>query len=70
MKLLRNEQRKSYKNEIYIYIYIFVKKNLTINMLNIKNIIKLVTIVIVQGNIVMLHIAHVIGSIRYLKNEI
>ena len=38
---------------------IFVNKSLTINMLKIKNIIKLEIIVIIQGNIEVLHIAYV-----------
>ena len=37
----------------------FVKKNLKINMLKIKNIVKLETIVIIQENIELLHIAYV-----------
>ena len=39
---------------------IFVKKNLKINMLKIKNIVKLGIIVIIQVNIEELHIAYVI----------
>ena len=39
---------------------LFVKKTLSINMLKIKNIVNLGTIVIMQGNIEMLHIAYVI----------
>ena len=39
---------------------IFAKRNLKINILKIKNIVKLEIIVIVQGNIEMLHIAYVI----------
>ena len=39
---------------------LFVKKTLSINMLKIKNIVNLGTIVIIQGNIEMLHIAYVI----------
>ena len=36
---------------------IFVKKKLKTNMCKIKNIVKLEVIVIIQGNIEMLHIA-------------
>ena len=39
---------------------IFVKKNLKINIWNIKNIVKLEIIIIIQGNIDVLRIAHVI----------
>ena len=39
---------------------IFVKKKLKINMRKIKNIVKLETVVIVQVNIEVLHIAYVI----------
>ena len=39
---------------------IIVKNNLKINMLTIKNIVKLATIVIMQVNIEVTHIAHVI----------
>ena len=39
---------------------LFVKKTLSINMLKIKNIVNLGTIVIIQGNVEMLHIAYVI----------
>ena len=43
---------------------IFAKKNLKINMLQIKNIIKLRTTVIIQENVEVLHIVYV--SIVYL----
>ena len=49
MKLLTNKQRESY-----------VTINLTINMLKIKNIVKLKTIVTIQGNIEVLDTAYVI----------
>ena len=39
---------------------IFLKKNIKMNMLEIKNIIKLETIVIIPANIMLLHIAYVI----------
>ena len=39
---------------------IFVKKNVKINMLKIKNIEKLGTIITIQGNIEVLHIAYII----------
>ena len=42
-------------------------KKLKINMLKIKNIKTLETIVIIQENIEVLHIAYVIESIVYLK---
>ena len=38
----------------------FVKENLKINILKIRNIVKLHTIVIIQGNMEMLHIAYLI----------
>ena len=37
-----------------------VKKNLKFNMLKIKNIVKLETVVIIQGNIEVLHITYAI----------
>ena len=46
---------------------LFVKKYLMINMLMIKNIVKLGTIVSIQVDIELLHIAYVINSIVYLK---
>ena len=45
---------------------IFVKKKLKINISNIKNIVKLKIIVIIQGNIEVPHIAYVIENILYL----
>ena len=39
---------------------IFVRKNLKVSMLKIKNIVKLGTIVIKQGNMEVLHIAYAI----------
>ena len=39
---------------------IFVKRNLKVNMWQIKNIVKLEIIVIIQGNIEVLRIAYVI----------
>ena len=38
----------------------FVKTNLKISMMNVKNIVKLGTIVIIQVNIEVLHISYVI----------
>ena len=38
----------------------FVRKNFNINMIKIKNIVKLGTTVIMQGNIDVLHIEYVI----------
>ena len=38
----------------------FVKANLKISMMNVKNIVKLGTIVIIQVNIEVLHILYVI----------
>ena len=46
---------------------IFVKKRLKINMLKIKNIVKLEIIVIIQANIEVLHIAYVIYNIVHLN---
>ena len=57
MKLLANEQHKSYENA---KIVIFVEKNLKIDMLKIKYIVNLEIIVNNQGNMVMLQIADVI----------
>ena len=48
MKLLKNEQQKSNINAKFCDI---CKKIMEINMLKIKNIIKLENIVIIQGNI-------------------
>ena len=42
---------------------IFVKKSLKVNVLKIKNTAKLGTIVIIQVNLELLHIAYVIQSI-------
>ena len=53
MKLLTNHQQKSYQNGKTCYI---CKKNLKINMLKIKNIVKLRTIAVIQGNIEVLRI--------------
>ena len=56
MKLLTNEQKKSYEIQKFV---IFVKKNLKINTLTIKNIVKLGTIANIQENIEVLHIEYV-----------
>ena len=42
------------------YFVMFVKKHLKINMLKLKNIVKLEIIVIIQGNKGVLHIAYVV----------
>ena len=54
MKSLTKELPKSYENA---YI-IFVKKNLKINFSKIKMFVKLEIIVIIQGNIEIVHIAY------------
>ena len=54
-KLLTNEQQKSYKSAEICYIC--QEKFVKINELKIKNIVKLGTIVIIQVNIEVLHIA-------------
>ena len=56
MKLLINEQQKSYDNEKICYI---CKENLE-NKCNMKNIVKLKIIVIIQRNIKVLRKAYVI----------
>ena len=48
----------------------FVKKNLNINMLKIKNIVKLVTNDIRQVNIEVLHITYIIFLIFSVSKEI
>ena len=58
LKLLTNEQQKSFT--IAKFSYICNKKKLNMNMLKMKNIVRLKLIVIIQGNIVVLHIAYVI----------
>ena len=55
MKSLIKEQHQSYKNGKVCYI---CKEKLKINMCKIKNIVKLEIIVIIQGNIEILHIAY------------
>ena len=57
MKLLTKQQQKSNENEKFI---IFVKKNLKMDMLKIKSIVKLGFIVIIQVNIEKLQVAYVI----------
>ena len=56
MKLLTNEQKKSYEIQKFV---IFVKKNLKINVFTIKTIVKLGTIANIQENIEVLHIEYV-----------
>ena len=46
---------------------IFVKKTLKIIIWKTKNILTLDVIIIIQGNIEVLHIAYVISNIVYLK---
>ena len=55
MKLLTKEQQESYKNAKISYVY---QENLKIIMWKITNIVKLGIIVIIQGNIEVLHIAY------------
>ena len=56
MKLLTNEQKKSYEIQKFV---LFVKKNLKINVFTIKTIVKLGTIANIQENIELLHIEYV-----------
>ena len=64
MKLLTKGQQQLYKNTKFCYI---VKKNLKINFLKIKDIVKLAIIGIIQGNIEVLRLAYVIWDIVYLR---
>ena len=57
MKLLTNEQQKHFKTKKPV---ILAKKNLKINIIQIVNIVKLGTIVIIQENIEMMRITYVI----------
>ena len=57
VKLLANEQQESYENANFA---IFVQKSLKINMLKIKNIVKLEIIFTIQVNIEVLDIEYVI----------
>ena len=57
MKLLIEEQQESYENVKGCYI---CQKVLKIILWKIKNILKLEIVVIIQGNIEMLHIVYVI----------
>ena len=56
MKLLTKEQQKSYENAKICYI---CKKKYKMNILKMKNIVKLETISIMEWNIEVLHIAYV-----------
>ena len=56
-KLLKIEQQESYKNAEFC---LCPKKVSKINMWKIKNIVNWEIIVIIEGNIEVLHIAHVI----------
>ena len=60
----KNKQQGSSENLKFCYI---CREKLKINMLNIKNIAKLGTNVIMQVNIELLHIEYVIWNIVYLK---
>ena len=64
MSSFKKKRMKSLRMQISV---IFVKKNFKINMVKIKNIVKLETIVIMQVNIDVLHIVYVIQSLVYLK---
>ena len=57
MKLLTKEQQDHMKTQKSV---IFVKKNLKINIWQIKDIVKLEIIVIIQGNIEVLCITYVL----------
>ena len=63
-KNLKNEvinKKKNSRNHMKMQILVaFARKNLKVNMLKIRNILKLVTIVIIQVKIEVLHIAYVI----------
>ena len=61
MKLLINEQQKLHDDVKNGYI---CKEKFEINMLKIKNIVKLGIIVVIQGNREVLHIAYIIWSIE------
>ena len=60
MRLLTKEQQESYQNSN------IVKKNLKINMLKIKNIVKLETVLIIQENI---GATHSIFNLKYSVPE-
>ena len=65
MKILKGKNqvinKQTDKNHMKIQKFAsFVKKNLKINMLKIKSIIKLGTIVTMKGNIEVLHMTYVI----------
>ena len=64
VKLLANEQQESYENAKFA---IFVQKSLKINMLKIKNIVKLEIIFTIQVNIEVLDIECVSGKTVHLK---
>ena len=55
MKLFKNEQLIKMKRFV-----LFVKTNLNVNILKVKIIVKLGTIVIIQGNTEVLHLAYLI----------
>ena len=64
MNLLTKEQQELCENAKICYIY---GENLKTNYLKNKNIVKLEIIVIIQGNIQVLHIAYVIRNTVCLK---
>ena len=62
MKLLTNGRKNLYQNSKICYISA-IMKNLKMDMLQIRNIVKLVIIVIIQENIEVLKIAYVIAYV-------
>ena len=64
MKLLTKEQKESYEKAKACYT---CEEKIEKNISKIKNIVKLETIVIIQGNIEVLGIAYEIKNIMYLK---
>ena len=62
------KKQKSSRNQMKTQkSVIFFKKNLKINMLKTKNILKLEIIAIIQGNVEVLGISYIILKIVYLK---
>ena len=60
-----NKEQKSYNNSA-----MFSEKSLKINMLKIKDIVKLGIIIIMEWNIELLHMEYAIQSIVYLRKFI
>ena len=58
MKLFRKAQQKLYENAKLCYIYKKKKKNVKINISNIRKFVKLEIIVTIQKNIEVLYIAY------------